>query len=661
MPNQPTRWAFPQCQFGKKTVVKHSFQQQWFQKWRWLHYDVTNDIVFCHTCVKAVHLKRLSSTGSVDFAFISRGYSNWKDAAGNTDTFYKHESSSCHKEAVQVMYTLPQTTGDVGKLISSNHAKSKEENRKYLLKVAQSICYLAGQGLPLRGDGNEVDGNFNQLLLLRGIDVSRILDYLGKITDKYNSPQIQNDIIEAMADSVSTTISKPIQKRKYFSLMADEVTDSSKFNREQVVVCLRSVDDTFAAHEDFVCIEKVDSIKANVLVGLLKRVLKDMKLSLMDCRGQCYDSAANMAGVRTGVATQICEIKQRAVFTHCYGHALNLAAGDTMRQSKLLCHALDTVGEIAKLLKYSPRRDTLFEKLKMDLAPAVPSFRTLCPTRWTVKAMSLQSVIDNYSVFQELWVEAMDMTKDSEARSRVCGVEAQMTKFEFLFGLLLVVCILHHTDNLSKTLQTPKLSASDGQHVAELTCKTLDKMRTDDYFHLFWEKVLHYQNDLGVDEPVLPRKRKAPKRFEIGTSESSFSTTPEDLYHQKYMEAIDLVTKFIRSHFDQPGYRIYCNLENLLLKTAKGENYTIEIKFVVQFYGSDFDGALLTTQLELFTSSFSQGDDHDRLTLHDVKAHICSFSTAARCSMSEVCNILKILMFMPATNAVSERSASALR
>jgi len=61
-------------------------------------------------------------------------------------------------------------TRNVGELISSNHANSKEENRKYLLKIAQSIRYLARQGLPLRGDGNEVDSNFNQLLLLRGID-----------------------------------------------------------------------------------------------------------------------------------------------------------------------------------------------------------------------------------------------------------------------------------------------------------------------------------------------------------------------------------------------------------------------------------------------------------------------------------------------------------
>ena len=122
-----------------------------------------------------------------------------------------------------------------------------------------------------------------------------------------------------------------------------------------------------------------------------------------------------------------------------------------------------------------------------------------------------------------------------------------------------------------------------------------------------------------------------------------------------------MVINFIRSRLDQPGYRIYCNLEKLLLKAAKGEDYTAEIKFALQFYGSDFDGALLPTQLELFIPSISEGDDRDQLTLLDIKTHICRFSTAAQCSMSEVCNILKILMAMPATNAVSERSASALR
>ena len=73
-----------------------------------------------------------------------------------------------------------------------------------------------------------------------------------------------------------------------------------------------------------------------------------------------------------------------------------------MRQSKVLCCALDTVGEISWLLKYSPHCNTLFESIRSDIAPGVPDFQTLCPTRWTTKLISLQSIIDNYDVFQEL-------------------------------------------------------------------------------------------------------------------------------------------------------------------------------------------------------------------------------------------------------------------
>ena len=38
-----------------------------------------------------------------------------------------------------------------------------------------------------------------------------------------------------------------------------------------------------------------------------------------------------------------------------------------------------------------------------------------------------------------------------------------MEKFELLFGLVLGIHILKHTDNLSKTLQSPELTAADGQ------------------------------------------------------------------------------------------------------------------------------------------------------------------------------------------------------
>ena len=44
-----------------------------------------------------------------------------------------------------------------------------------------------------------------------------------------------------------------------------------------------------------------------------------------------------MCGSRSGASTQICA-EPRAIFVYCYGHALNLAASDTVKRSKFLRH-----------------------------------------------------------------------------------------------------------------------------------------------------------------------------------------------------------------------------------------------------------------------------------------------------------------------------------
>ena len=65
----------------------------------------------------------------------------------------------------------------------------------------------------------------------------------------------------------------------------------------------------------------------------------------------------------------------------------------------------------------------------------------------------MQSIIQNYSVLQSLWDQATDIVHDTETIARIRGVAAHMQSFEFFFALVLGEILLHHTDNLSKTLQ----------------------------------------------------------------------------------------------------------------------------------------------------------------------------------------------------------------
>ena len=53
-PNQSPQFDFPKREFGKTWPVKRAFQSQWFIKWKWLHYDCSRDLVFCHICIPAL-------------------------------------------------------------------------------------------------------------------------------------------------------------------------------------------------------------------------------------------------------------------------------------------------------------------------------------------------------------------------------------------------------------------------------------------------------------------------------------------------------------------------------------------------------------------------------------------------------------------------------
>ena len=88
---------------------------------------------------------------------VCRGFCNWKNAKTQIQ---KHQESKCHREAVEVVITLPKTTVDIGEQLSLQHAREKEYNRKYFLHILSCIKYLVRQGLALRGDGDERDSNF---------------------------------------------------------------------------------------------------------------------------------------------------------------------------------------------------------------------------------------------------------------------------------------------------------------------------------------------------------------------------------------------------------------------------------------------------------------------------------------------------------------------
>ena len=77
------------------------------------------------------------------------------------------------------------------------------------------------------------------------------------------------------------------------------------------------------------------------------------------------------------------------------------------------------------------------------------------------------------------WVEALEATKDTEAKAHIQGVCAQMKTLDFFFGTVLCEMVLRHTDNVSKTLQGKVMSAAEDQEVANMVVRTLKTLRDD--------------------------------------------------------------------------------------------------------------------------------------------------------------------------------------
>ena len=365
-----------------------------------------------------------------------------------------------------------------------------------------------------------------------------------------------------------------------------------------------------------------------------------------------------MAGMKSGVAARLSSEEPRAVYTHCYGHALSLAGSDAIKQCKVMKDSLETTHETTKLIKFSPRRDALFQQSKEEFATDTGGVRVLCPHRWTVRAQSLKSILDIYEALFVTWDKAIEIAKDTETKSRLIGVSSQMNKFDFFFGLMLGELILNHTDNLSCTLQKTNISAAQGQSVAKLTVITLQKIRNDQSFELLWKKVENKASLLGISDPQLPHKRKAPRRLDHGTAAPEYPSSPFDHYKIIYFESLDLITNYIESRFEQPGYKVYSQLEELLIKSAKWSDHQSEYEFILKFYGSDFSSTL-GIQLQTIASLFEE--EKSNLAIANILIRAKEFSAAEKKLLSEVCKLIRLILVMPATNSVGERSFSSLR
>ena len=201
------------------------------------------------------------------------------------------------------------------------------------------------------------------------------------------------------------------------------------------------------------------------------------------------------------------------------------------------------------------------------------------------------------------------------------------------------------------------------------TCPGYDKAflidRTGTSFSLFWARVLQGKStEIQIIEgPKLPRKRKAPVRHEFGEQDTQhLPDTHKDHYKRIYFNAMDTVTQCFATRFEQEGFEIYVNIQEIWLKSFAGERCDTELAGVVKTYSEDLDSFTLKGQLVfLLQTAESMGFDTSEFDVIDLVYFSQVLHISRRKPLSEISTLGKLLLVMTATNAVGEWSFSASR
>ena len=250
--------------------------------------------------------------------------------------------------------------------------------------------------------------------------------------------------------------------------------------------------------------------------------------------------------------------------------------------------------------------------------------------------------------------------KNREAKAPVLGVQAQMMTFDYFYGFRLGILLLRHSDNLNAPLQTKNLCVAETQTIAKHTVATLQKMRTDENCHQFWEDVKQKATKLDVDAPKLSRKRRALTRIEEffgGKAAPEYANDAISQYRRIYFESLDCIINSIENLVDQEDFRTYVNLEHLLLKAAKGDVFIQEYNDAMAIYGSDFDENRFQVQLEALQEYCTNLDGN--IDIRSVTDTLWNLTVQSR--LGEVFKLSKLILVLPATNATSERTFSLLK
>lgn len=299
-----------------------------------------------------------------------------------------------------------------------------------------------------------------------------------------------------------------IKRNKYYGILLDSTPDLA--HREQLSEVIRYVDIDFVnkkvvIKESFLGFIELHAKNAASIEKVIVEKLNSDNISLDNCRSQCYDNAAVMAGYISGVQQKICDRNHRALFVNCDNHSLNLVGVHSAKQDPLV---VTFFGKLENIYLFFSRSTLRWEELKKAVKKTV---KRESETRWSARYEAVNALFDGLDALVNL-LEKMSSDSDNtnETRSEAECLLENILNFKFLVLLHFWNNILRRFDRVQKRLQDHTMNFWD----AACDLKSL-KIDINNLRDAFCEDALEYGKmkceswDIEIERRIR-RRRKMP-------------------------------------------------------------------------------------------------------------------------------------------------------
>ena len=155
---------------------------------------------------------------------------------------------------------------------------------------------------------------------------------------------------------------------------------------------------------------------ADEIIKSIFAELQQNGLDTMTCRGQAYDNASTMAGIRSGVQCRIKQFNSKAIFIPCANHSLNLTGIYAVASSEHSAIFFAVVERVYSFFSASTQR---WEVLLKHVPIAV---KRVIDTRWAAYYEAVKALQHYFFDVVSALNGVCDQNKNIDTRGQARGI-----------------------------------------------------------------------------------------------------------------------------------------------------------------------------------------------------------------------------------------------